>query len=98
MHMRIDHARQHDAAFAIFAEVGAGAVFTAPDDLCDLAIVIDNQRFEALDLAIGIHGDAGHIVDQHIGARRRGHGGGEESSNKLEFHQWTPGSICWAWR
>ena len=63
MNMRIDQARQHDAALAILAVVGPRTVVAAHQHLFDPTVIADDQRLEPFDLAVLAHGDALHVID-----------------------------------
>ena len=78
MAVAVDHAGQHDAAFAIDLEVRPfGALVAAPQYLLDPAIVTDHQPGETVHPASCVNGHAIDVIDKRIG-----HGRGGESEGK----------------
>ena len=83
MRVRIDQPGDHDCTVAVFAEVGLRHFVPRGQDLRDLALVVDHQRGEPLELAILADRKTLDIVDQHV--RRGGRGERKSEGGYEEF-------------
>ena len=73
MAVRVDQAGEQGLAAHIDTRVGGRARLSLGEQLCDLAVITNNNAGEAHELALRIDLDAVGIVDQRVGQR----GGGE---------------------
>ena len=94
MDMAVDHAGQHDPAFAIDLIVdAAGSRVTRLYEFANLAIIRNHKPGESFDFAICIDGDTHHIIDQRVSPGwccKQGGSAGDPGQGKFAKHHFSP--------